>query len=446
LPIVCQLIDSKDKTVRNKTVLSRNISSSGIYFEIDELITLGTEMNVSFQLPNSKNMIHTTIRVMRIETLETEKAFGIGATFINIADKDKEEIQILVDRLDINKLLAIAIKKLASDLHLLAGQSPVLRIQGDLEILDLPKLSPDDIPKLVYSIMSKHQIKRFEQEKELDFAIQFDMHNRFRVNLHQQRGYTEATFRLINTEISSFEELKIPLVIKELAGLKDGLILIVGPTGSGKSTTIAAMVEYINHERKAVIITLERPIEYVYANEKSIIKQREIGIDTASFSTALKSTLRQDPNVIVIGELDDVETVKTAIIAAEAGHFVLASFHAPNTVQAIDRLANMFPVENRKQILFQLSNCIKGVICQLLLPSIDRRTRILATEILIATDAVRNVMRNDELIHLPTIIQTGASYKMQSMNESIKYYVDHNLVDPATANFYSKEFNKYTRG
>jgi twitching motility protein PilT len=293
--------------------------------------------------------------------------------------------------------------------------------------------------------MSKLQIKKFEQEKELDFAIQFDMQNRFRVNVHQQRGYLEATLRLITTRVFSFEDLNIPDVAKDLARLKDGLVLIVGPTGSGKTTTIAAMVEFINQERKVVVVTLERPIEYVYTNNKSIIKQREVGIDTHSFSAALKSSLRQDPNIIVIGEMDDAETIKTAIIAAEAGHFVIASFHAPNTVQAIDRLVSMFPSESRKQVLFQLSSCLKGAICQLLIPAKDKQKRVLATEILVANDAVRNVMRNDDLIQLPTIIQTGSAHKMRSMYDSIRQYVLEGVIDTATANFYSQEFKKYSR-
>jgi twitching motility protein PilT len=336
-------------------------------------------------------------------------------------------------------LLEFTIKKGASDLHLLADLPPVIRVQGELETVDIGKLSSEDIPTLIYSFMNKQQIRRFEQTKELDFGLQYDIQNRFRVNLHMQRGFMEATFRLITTRIFSFEELNIPEAVKDLARLKEGLVLIAGPTGSGKSTTMAAMVELINEERKVVVITLERPIEYVFINKKSIIKQREIGVDTSSFSVALQSSLRQDPNVIVVGELEDTETVKTALIAAEAGYLVIASFHAPNTIHAIDRLVNVFPPENRKQVLSQVSNCLKGIVTQLLVPTVDRKTRVLATEILITNDAVKRVIRNDDLIQIPTIIQTGSAYKMLSMSESIRRYVEQGVVDREMALFFSQE-------
>jgi len=220
-------------------------------------------------------------------------------------------------------------------------------------------------------------------------------------------------------------------------------VLVVGPTGSGKTTTIAAMVELINQERKAVVITLERPIEYIHNNVKSIIKQREVGVDTNSFSVALKSSLRQDPNVIVVGEMDDIETVKTALIAAEAGYLVIASFHAPNTIQAIDRMASIFPVENRRQVLAQLANCIRGIIFQLLIPRRDKNGRVLASEVVIGNDAVRTIVRKDELIQLPTIVQTSGMYHMQTMYDSIRKYLNEGIIDEETALLYSEEFSQY---
>lgn len=445
IPMVCEITEPENKTMRKKTVLVNNINSESVYFEIDEMLHLDAEISVMLQLPKSENIIRGIIKVIRVEKSEKEGMFGIGAIFIKLIDKDKEEIRQLVERLDINKLLEKAIKKGASDLHLLAGQPPIVRVHGELQVQDEEKLEAEDISRLLYSIMTKLQIRNFEEEKELNFAVQFDAQNRFRINLHQQRGFTEATFRLINTNVSSFEELNLPEVIRDLARLKDGLILIAGPTGCGKTTTIAAMVNLINHERKTVIIILERPIEYMHENIKSIIKQREVGIDTHSFPVALKNSLRQDPNVIVVGELEDTETIRTALIAAEAGHLVIASFHAPNTIQAIDRLVNIFPLETRRHILTQLSHCLRGVITQLLIPRIDRKGRILVTEVLITTDAVKRIIRNDELIQIPTVIQTGATYKMQPMSESIRECVEKGFIDLETANFYSEEFSKYTR-
>lgn len=443
IPLTCEIIDQKNNTVRHKNVLARNISSTGIYFEIDEVFPLNTKINITFQIPNTDKIVQTTIRVMRIEVTSQPDRYGIGASFIDISEADRDELIVkLIEHLDINKLLALAIEKQASDLHLLADSPPVMRIYGQIETLNLPALSSNDIPRLLYSIMSREQIHRFEQDKELDFAIQYDKYNRFRINLHRQRGFLEATLRLINTKVASFEDLNIPDIAKNLARFKDGLVLIVGPTGSGKTTTIAAVVGLINNERQGVVITLERPIEYVYANVKSIIKQREVGIDTNSFSVALKSTLRQDPNVIVIGELDDAETVRTAIVAAEAGYLVIASFHAPNTVQAIDRLTSMFPVEHRRQVLFQLSNCLRGMICQLLIPCKDKQHRVLATEIIVGNDAVKRTLRSDELIQLPTIIQTGRNSGMQTMHDSIWGYYENGVIDGETAEAYSNEFKR----
>jgi twitching motility protein PilT len=442
VPVVCELIDPETRLARTKTAVSGDLSSVGIYFEIDEIMPLKTEINIKFQLPHSNNIILATIRVVRVEAIKNN--FGIGSLFTHISEKDRQEIELLVERFNINKLLQMTIDKGASDLHLLADQPPVFRINGELQISEGQKLHPDEIPQLVFSLMSKEQIRLFEKEKELDFGIQYDVQTRFRVNVHQQRGFVEATFRLVSSHTFSFEELKIPDVVKDLARQKDGLILVTGPTGSGKTTTIAAMVGLINQERRSVIITLERPIEYVHKNIKSIVKQREIGVDTNSFSTALKSSLRQDPNVIVIGEMDDVETVKTALIAAEAGYLVIATFHAPDTIQAIDRLVSIFPPENRKQAMAQLSNCLKGIVAQLLIPTKDRHERLLATEVLIATDAVKRTIRKDELFQLANIIQTGAGYKMQAMADSIRKYLEESSVDAETAAFYSAEFSKYT--
>jgi len=441
IPMTYRLPAQLDPQSSLKKALVQNVSTEGIYFRLEEIIPIRTELTISFELPN-KHPVNATVRIMRIEFLDKENKYGIGASFCEIKEEDRNEIyRQLVEKLDINNLLKMTIDKKASDLHLLAERPPVMRINGEIISLDeLQPLSADDIPRLLFSIMGQEQIRKFQADKELDFALQYDAEHRFRVNLHQQRGHMEAALRLIHTRIFSFEELNIPSVVKDLARLKEGLVLIVGTTGAGKSTTMAAMVDLINKERKGVVITLERPIEYVYVNDKCIIKQREVGIDTNSFSAALKSTLRQDPNVIIVGELDDAETIRTALIAAEAGHLVIASFHAPNTIQAVDRLTSMFPVEHRKQVLFQMANALKGIICQVLLPCGDRNKRLLATEVLIANDAVKHVIRNNELLQLATLIQTGASQGMVSMKDAIWKAFEMGQIDGETANAYAEEF------
>ncbi|MBU0548136.1 MAG: PilT/PilU family type 4a pilus ATPase [Candidatus Omnitrophica bacterium] len=438
-PFSIEITDSTNKTTNTKTLIIRDISETGVYFKSDDIFSLGTECKVKFQLPNNDYIINATIKIIRIETLGLGE-FDFGACFSSISEIDKDRIKKFVERTNIKNLLELVIKRNASDLHLLANQSPIIRVNGELEplIMEQP-FTPEEIKQLLYSLMNKQQIRIFEKEKELDFGMQYNLKSRFRVNLHQQRGFLEATFRLINAREFSYEELNIPEVVKDLTRQREGLILITGPTGSGKSTTMAAMVDLINHERKAVIVTLERPIEYVHANIKSIIKQREIGIDTNSFSAALKSTLRQDPNIIVVGELDDLDTISTAFVAAEAGYLVIASFHAPNAIQAIDRLANTFPTEHRKKILNQLSICLNAVIVQLLIPKTNKKGRVLASEVLIVNDAVKRNIRKDELIQISSIIQTGKSFKMQTMSESIRKAYENGIIDGTTLEYYMKE-------
>ncbi len=444
LPVTCRILDSTDSSLKALSCVSRNINSEGIYFELGRPLSLEQEVEARFHLPKAQEETVATMKILRIDALG-ENRYGVGGTFVKIQPKDRENIKQMIERSDITKLLELTINKGASDLHLVTNSAPVLRINGELERdEEYGKLGSDDIQKLIFSFMSRQQIRKFEEEKELDFGLQYDLKNRFRINLHQQRGSLGATLRLINGNINSMEELNIPEAVKDLARLNEGLVLITGPAGSGKTTTVAAIVELINQERKSVIITLERPIEYVHINAKSIVEQREIGVDSQSFSVALKSTLRQDPNVIVIGELDDAETIKTAITASEAGYLVIASFHAPNTIQAIDRLVSMFPSDNRKFILSQLANCLKGVICQLLIPCRSKKGRVLATEIVITNDAVKRIIRTDDLVQLSTVIQTGAASKMQTMYESINNWINKEVVDPRTAGFYSAEFNRPT--
>ncbi len=437
VPLTCEVTDPRSKTVNAYSFFVKNMSSDGLYFECEFLIDLQTEIKCKFILPENNQEINAIAKITRVEVIEGSKLFGIGAFFTKIDDKDRELIRQMIDRYDINKLLEIAVKKNASDLHLLANQKAVLRINGELQAMETPIYKADEIYKMIFSLMSKQQIRAFEKQKELDFGIQFDANNRFRVNVHQQRGFTEAVLRLINSRIASFDELQIPEEVKSFIRHKDGLVLVIGPTGSGKTTTIAAMVNLINQERKAVVITLERPIEYMHVNDKCIIKQREVGTDTYSFSEALKSSLRQDPNIIVVGEMEDLETVKTALLAAEAGYLVIASFHAPDTLQAIDRLVSIFPAENRKQVLAQFSHCLRGIITQMLIPRSDKRGRFLATEVLTINEAVKKVIRNDELIQLRNMMQTGSGAKMRSFAESLKQCFEQGIIDGETYEWYA---------
>lgn len=418
-----------------------DLSVTGMSLLCRETLALHSRVQVDFVLPRVDKKLELAAEVVRAECHAAKKECELGLHFTPLSEAAKQALHEYVTRLAIGPLLEEAIARQASDLHLLADHPPMLRVNGNLEPLGTKIIPADDIPPMLFSLLSHEQVQQFERSKELDTGIQYDARHRFRLNVHQQRGMVEAAFRVINPSLASFDELRLPDVIGKLCDLREGLVLVTGPTGSGKTTTMAAMVEHINRARQEVIITLERPIEYLHANAQSLIKQREVGIDTHSFAAALKASLRQDPDIIVIGELDDAETVRTAIVAAETGYLVIASFHAPNTLQAIDRFAAMFPPETRKQSLAQLAQALRAVVAQLLLPRSDGKGRVLASEVLTVTPAVRRIIRSDELYRLPNVIQTGAQYHMLPMADSLKALVEAELIDAELAAAYRNEFS-----
>jgi len=273
---------------------------------------------------------------------------------------------------------------------------------------------------MVYGVLNDAQKVKFEENLELDLSLYIPEISRFRVNVHQQRGSVEAAFRGVSLNVRSLEELGLPPVVANLATKPNGLVILTGPTGTGKTTTLAAMVELINTHRKCLVITIEDPIEYLFKNKQSVIKQREVGSDTHSFASALKHVLRQDPDVILVGEMRDLETIQTAITAAETGHLVLSTLHTPDAAQTIDRIIDVFPAHQQQQIKIQLGSCIQGVVAQELVPRKDGMGRIVAVEVMIGTAAVRSCIREQRTQQLPTMIQTGSQFGMISMDKSIK--------------------------
>ena len=330
--------------------------------------------------------------------------------------------------MDIKDLLRTAVEKSASDLHITTDSAPIVRIDGKLIPLNFPRLDKEHCKMLVYSILDDKQKAVFERDLELDLSLEVPGLNRFRVNVHMQRGSVEAAFRLVSLKIRPIQELGLPSAVSELCRKTQGLVLVTGPTGVGKTTTLAAMVDLINTERQAIIIVIEDPIEYVHVNKRSIIKQREVYADTRSFANALIHALRQDPNVIVVGEMRDIDTISTALTAAETGHLVLATLHTPDASQTIDRIIDVFPPYQQEQIKIQLSTTLQGVISQQLLPRRDRPGRIVSTEVMIATNAVRNLIREHETEQLLTHIQTGGQYGMHTMDKSLKALYQKGLI------------------
>lgn len=321
--------------------------------------------------------------------------------------------------LTLENLLHIAIERGASDLHLTAGLPPQLRIDGLITSINYDILMPEIIKTLIYDVLSEEQIKKFETENELDFSFGIKELSRFRVNVYRQRGCISVAIRIIPYKIPSIEELGLPAIIKKLGEKPRGLILVTGPTGSGKTTTLATLIEQINNQRRCHIITLEDPIEYLFHHKKAIINQREIYKDTHSFAQGLKYILRQDPDVILIGEMRDLETIQAALTISETGHLVLASLHTPNTIQSINRIVDVFPPYQQHQVRLQLSFILEGILAQQLLTKCNEKGRIVAVEILIPTPAIRNLIREDKLHQIYSCLQTGYQYGMQTMNYAL---------------------------
>lgn len=349
----------------------------------------------------------------------------------------------------IEVLLDEVIKKKASDLHLQVGLAPTLRIDGKLvEINGSDILTEESIESLVFSILDEDQKQILLKDKEFDFSFSFGDLGRFRVNTFHERGNVAAALRLIPKDILSIEQLGLPPIVNKFADYPRGLVLVTGPTGSGKSTTLASLISKINAEKSAHIITIEDPIEYTHVSQKSMIAQREVHYDTYSFSAALRSALREDPDVVLIGEMRDLETIASAITIAETGHLVLATLHTNSAAQSIDRMIDVFPPHQQPQIRAQLSNILMAIVSQRLVPAIGGG-RVAAAEILVATPAVRNIIREGKSHQLEAVIQTGSEYGMQSMDKTLV-----NLIHQGTISYEEainvavdiEELNRLMRG
>ncbi len=323
-------------------------------------------------------------------------------------------------QLDFADVLLEVIDRRASDLHITAGAPPTVRIRGRLVPMDgFPVLTPNDTREIVYSILSEGQRQKFENNWQIDFAYQIPGRGRFRVNAYFQRAAVGAAFRLIPFDVVPFETLGLPTVVADFANKPRGLVLVTGPTGSGKSTTLASLIDVINATREEHIMTVEDPIEFLHHHKKCIVNQRELGSDATSFGEALKAALRQDPDVILVGEMRDLETIGTALTAAETGHLVFATLHTQDTPQTIDRIIDVFPPEQQGQVRAQLSVALQGIMTQTLLPTADGAGRVVAAEVLVPTPAVRNLIREAKTHQIYSVIQTGASHGMQTMDAAL---------------------------
>ena len=346
-------------------------------------------------------------------------------------------------RIDI--LLEEVIKRKASDLHLQVGLPPMLRVDGALiPVNGTEPLTEESIEALIFAILDEDQKQILLKDKEFDFSFAFGDLGRFRVNAFHERGNLAAALRLIPNEILSIEQLGLPSIVNKFADYPRGLVLVTGPTGSGKSTSLAAMVNKINHERATHIVTIEDPIEFTHKSIKSVIVQREVHYDTYSFSAALRSSLRQDPDVVLIGEMRDLETISSAITIAETGHLVFATLHTNSAAQSIDRMIDVFPPHQQPQIRSQLANILMAICSQRLIPSIGGG-RIAAAEILVATPAVRNIIREGKSHQLEAVIQTGAEFGMQSMDKTLVSLIHNGTITYEEARNYAVDLDELDR-
>jgi len=416
-----------------RTGHTQDMSAAGILLSTEHCIGVSTKATVLLSVPGERIPRQINGVVTRSEVDEAHARYFVGINFTDLDELSRNLIAAALHNTDIVRLLRVAATSDASDVHLAANHPPLIRVAGQLKPLRAEPIHDADLKHMIYTLMDDRQRQAFERDLELNFSFSVEPTIRYRVNVHSQRGNVEAAFRRIEPAVRNVTELNLPPAIERFADLQEGLVLITGPTGAGKTTTVAAMVNHINATRAAVIVTLENPIEYVYTYQRSIIKQREVGVDTHSFPIALREAMRQDPDVIVVGEVRDEETMKTALDAAETGHLVLATFPAANCTDAVLRVIHFFPKDRQQEAQLQLANGLRAILSQRLLPRTDTLGVIPATEVLVNTSAVSNLIRSGAVEQVPSVIQTSMKHGMHNLDTSLERLAQAGFISQETA-------------
>jgi len=440
IPILCWDMEGEKRVGKGKEIVSKDLSGDGIAFYSKEMYPIDTTLYIEIYLPSQKIPIACNLKIVSIEVVLRGEEYLFGASFFDINPDDRLKIASSVEKMDLYALLDSALAGGASDLHLTIGKPPMVRREGRILTMAGDVIEAGQVEAMLYPLMSREQIAYFEKYREMDFAFSPDINSRFRVNMHYQKGYIEAALRSIPTNVKTFADLGMPVkTLEDFCNQKSGLILIAGTTGAGKTTTLMSMVEYINRTQECVVMTIEDPIEYIFKSELSIIKQRELGSDTYSYSEALKRVLRQDPDVICVGELLDGECLMAAMRAAETGHLVVSTIHAPDTISAIERAVNFFPPEHAINVRQQLSSCLIGVLFQILLDNAEQERRVVATELLLNNTAMKNLIKEGRYNIMPNVLQTGRTQGMHTLKDSINELFEKGAIDEETVERIIKE-------
>jgi twitching motility protein PilT len=433
-------IDS-DPEKKTREARISNITEKGMLLaSLEAAPPVSAKLSLSISSPGVAASIDVKGCVVRV--YDEGGAHNFAIVFVNLEGSDKSTIEHWVHTAQIDKVLSMAVEMDASDIHFIAGEPPVVRLYGELVCLKANPVTNDELKNMLKGLLNEKQLQQYELNLELDVSYVNDV-GRFRINVHQEKGQLGLTCRYIPSLIRGLEDLGLPEVARDLCLKRSGLVIITGPQGSGKSTTVAAMVDTINKEKKCIILTIEDPVEYFIKNNKSYILQREVGIDTSSFSSALKEIVRQDADVIVIGEIRDLESISVAMSAAETGHLVLTTLHTTDAISSINKIIEFFPHERQNLERGRLAEVFKGVIAQTLLPKKDKTGRVVATETLIWTNAVANIIRRGNLKDLSTSIETGAQHGMHTMKNTLKDLFDNGKISYETFLTYSAALEKH---